>query len=873
MTTTTTCDQVTAELSDLIDGDPAAIGRHADHLAGCADCRDARHDAARLAALVADAGIDHAPPGDLAARVLAALDRSVAGSAAAAEPGTDQPSARHRDRTPMPRAATQRGWQAVPPAGRPASQGSRQRRWAAVAAATAIAAAAAAMVVRQAGQPAGTAANESSGALAAGGPVGVVTRLERAGVPGAETGVALHEGARWRSLGRDEVVPAGAELRTDDRTRAALTLADGTQLVLDHATVVAFAPDDARRIRLTAGRLAADLARRPGRSATITTPTGRIDVAAAAGAPRAGDPGGTSDAPDRGDASHPAARAATSGGASHTPDRDDARRIPDRDDARHPPDRGARRVADGARFTVTATDALTSVQVARDAVVLANQRGERDEVRAGEEGVVEAGALSVSPAPGLVRDAAWAELAPPAQPDEAASGLGALRAYKPGERRDRDWNLALARHDVRVRVVGPIARTEITETFRNDSAATLEGVYQFPLPPDAQIDGLALDVAGGFVDGAFVDKERGQKIWRGVIDRATPRSAPRPSQEIIWVEGRWRDPALLDWKRGGRFELRVYPIPAHGARTIKLAYTQVVAPRGPWREYSYPLPHSRDGSTVADLFTVDVELRGAVAGQVRAVGYDLVADPARAQVNALTLRQSGFVPRGDLVVAYRAEAGDAELRAWTFAGGAAAAPDDKLAGKRGVGIDPKVVAAQRAIAADLRPTAVLALRPRLPRWRDGAPRDYMIVVDASQSMVGERFTRATELAAAIVEQMDRRDRFGAMVCDSECRPMADPGGPAMARNRAGASDPANGTGPDAVPDAVIDPSAPITARAARAVVTAGAAELRSPSPQAASDVRGWLAAQQPAGASDLVTALRAAGVRLGPGRGAGPADD
>src|SRR6185295_6763231 len=242
-------------------------------------------------------------------------------------------------------------------------------------------------------------------------------------------------------------------------------------------------------------------------------------------------------------------------------------------------------------------------------------------------------------------------------------GLGALRAYKPGDR-DHDVGLALARHDVRIRVVGPIARTEVTETFRNDSPATLEGVYQFPLPPDAQIDGLALDVDGGFVDGAFVDKQRGQKIWRGVIDRATPHPPPRPSEDIIWVEGRWRDPALLDWKRGGRFELRVFPIPAHGARTIKLTYTQVVTPRGPWRQYSYPLPHSRDGSTVADEFTVDVELRGAEQGAVRAAGYDLTADPARRSVNGLTLRQSGFVPRGDLVIEYRAEGGDAELRAW-----------------------------------------------------------------------------------------------------------------------------------------------------------------------------------------------------------------
>ena len=146
----------------------------------------------------------------------------------------------------------------------------------------------------------------------------------------------------------------------------------------------------------------------------------------------------------------------------------------------------------------------------------------------------------------------------------------------------RDWNLALAKHDVKVRIVGPIARTEITETFRNDSAVELEGVYQFPLPSDAQIDGLALDVKDGFVEGAFVDKERGAKIWKGVIDKATPHHQQIASNEIIWVDGSWRDPALLDWKRGGRFELRVFPIPAKGQRTIKLAYTQVVTPRGPY---------------------------------------------------------------------------------------------------------------------------------------------------------------------------------------------------------------------------------------------------------------------------------------------------
>src|SRR4029079_12452740 len=132
--------------------------------------------------------------------------------------------------------------------------------------------------------------------------------------------------------------------------------------------------------------------------------------------------------------------------------------------------------------------------------------------------------------------------------------------------------------------------------------------------------------------------ERGSKIWKGVIDKAAPKPQIA-TNEMIWVPGKWRDTALLDWKRGGRFDLKIFPIPAKGARTIKIAYTQVVTPRGPWRQYIYPLPHSADGSTVADQMTVDVEVRGAARGEVRAAGYDLVADPARKDVNALTLSQ------------------------------------------------------------------------------------------------------------------------------------------------------------------------------------------------------------------------------------------
>jgi ferric-dicitrate binding protein FerR (iron transport regulator)/tetratricopeptide (TPR) repeat protein len=722
------CDQVIDDLADIVAGDRAAIARHADHIASCDACRDMRHEASQLAALAGQAGSDHVPRADLADRVLARID-------AEARPA-EKPVAKVEPKLEAKPVAKPK------PASAPRTQ---KRQWAAVFAA-AIAASGAAVIYKQS-----QSADDAPGAptsnkprIADGTSIGTITNVARAAADTA-SGVFVKEGEAWKPLAKAAAIPHGASLKTDERTRVSLELADGSKLVLDHDTVLAFDRAEPRKLTLTKGRLAADVAHVEKRPASVQTPSGTIDII-------------------------------------------------------------------GTKFVATATDSLTGVQVTRGSVSLVTTSGQRDEVRAGEEGQIDNGALTVGAAPSLAHDVAWSELAQagPAtkKDDELAQGLGALRAYKPGEKRDRDWNLALAQHDVKVRIVGPVARTEITETFKNDSNETLEGVYQFPLPPDAQIDSLELDVEGGFEQGAFVDKQRGAKIWQGVIDKATPKlEIARKPDEIIWVDGSWRDPALLDWKRGGRFELRIFPIPAKGQRTIKIAYTQVVTPRGANRQYTYPLAHSTDGSTVANNFSVDVEVRGARPGQVRAAGYALAPDPARAEVSALTFQQGGFVPRGDLVVEYEPVDTSAELRAWTFTGGAAVAPDEKLAAKKNVGIDPKVVDAQRRVAADTRPTAVLALRPKLPRWRETKPRDIMIVVDSSQSMVGERFTRATELAATIVGEMDRRDRFTVAACDSEC-------------SRLGG--------------------------------------FRAPSETAAGDVKSWLGKQIAAGASDIVASVRSA---------------
>ncbi len=483
-------------------------------------------------------------------------------------------------------------------------------------------------------------------------------------------------------------------------------------------------------------------------------------------------------------------------------------------DVAHDPDHPARIATPsgevevlGTAFDLSAADDFTSVRVTRGLVRLSGEGDRAVQVRPGEEGSINAGAApTVAPAVDLAGAVAWSELG--GEPAEATpAGIGELRAFKPGEKRDKDWRLSVARASVKVRIVGNVARTEIEETFRNDSDVALEGVYKFPMPADASIDRLALDVAGGFEEGAFVDKERAAKIWRGVIDKATPEHERRPTQEIIWVPGPWRDPALLEWQRGGRFELKIFPIPARGERTIKLGYTQTIRPHGARRRYVYPLAHSQDESNTVGQFDVDVRVSGADPKRtIRTIGYRL-DQAADGDATRLALSQQRFVPNGDLIVEYSLPDSKAELRAWTFQGAAAVAP--VTAGGKGKNKPaPEVVAAQRAIAADARPFALLALRPTLPRWTEAHPRDYLIVIDSSQSMVGERFTRASRLAAALVGQMDRQDRFAVMACDLGCQALSD--------------------------------------------------QMERPSSARAAEVARWLGEIAPAGSSDLIATLSAA---------------
>jgi hypothetical protein len=160
---------------------------------------------------------------------------------------------------------------------------------------------------------------------------------------------------------------------------------------------------------------------------------------------------------------------------------------------------------------------------------------------------------------------------------------------------------------------------------------------------------------------------------------------------------------------------------------------------------------------------VDLEVRGNDRDfGVRPLGYALEAAPGSDDTTALHLSGEGFVPAGDLSVEYALPGRASELTAWTYfegSGGARALGGSGAAGSK----------------SDASPYVALALRPKLPRPEHETGRAVALVVDASRSMLGASYARATELAVRLAGELDASDRLTVLACAVECEVLGEAG--------------------------------------------------------------------------------------------------
>ncbi|HEY8226700.1 MAG TPA: VIT and VWA domain-containing protein [Pyrinomonadaceae bacterium] len=131
-----------------------------------------------------------------------------------------------------------------------------------------------------------------------------------------------------------------------------------------------------------------------------------------------------------------------------------------------------------------------------------------------------------------------------------------------------------------------LATTHVEQVFRNDTDATLEGTYLFPIPESASIVEFAIWDGDRRLVGEVRSREEARRIYDEIVRRK-------------------RDPGLLEYAGKDLFQASIFPIPPHSDKKLELTYTQVARADAGTVAYRYPLGIGRQITEI-----------GSVAGRV-----------------------------------------------------------------------------------------------------------------------------------------------------------------------------------------------------------------------------------------------------------------
>ncbi len=142
------------------------------------------------------------------------------------------------------------------------------------------------------------------------------------------------------------------------------------------------------------------------------------------------------------------------------------------------------------------------------------------------------------------------------------------------------------------KISGQVATTHVEQIFRNDTNATLEGTYLFPIPDSASIVEFAIWEGDRKLVGEVRSREEARRIYDEIVRRQ-------------------RDPGLLEYAGKNLLQASIFPIPPHSDKKLELTYTQVLRAESGTVSYRYPLGTNHNLAQI-----------GTVSGRVDIEGKD-----------------------------------------------------------------------------------------------------------------------------------------------------------------------------------------------------------------------------------------------------------
>lgn len=123
---------------------------------------------------------------------------------------------------------------------------------------------------------------------------------------------------------------------------------------------------------------------------------------------------------------------------------------------------------------------------------------------------------------------------------------------------------------IETKISAQVATTHLEQVFRNDSDATLEGTYFFPIPEAASVSEFAIWDGERRLVGEVRSREEARRIYDQIVRKQ-------------------RDPGLLEYAGKDLFQASIFPIPPRSDKKLELTYTQVLRAESGTVSYRYPL--------------------------------------------------------------------------------------------------------------------------------------------------------------------------------------------------------------------------------------------------------------------------------------------
>jgi Ca-activated chloride channel family protein len=132
------------------------------------------------------------------------------------------------------------------------------------------------------------------------------------------------------------------------------------------------------------------------------------------------------------------------------------------------------------------------------------------------------------------------------------------------------------------KILSQVATTHLEQVFRNDTDATLEGTYLFPIPESASIVEFAIWDGDRRLVGEVRSREEARRIYDEIVRRQ-------------------RDPGLLEYAGKDLFQASIFPILPRSDKKLELTYTQVLKAESGTVAYRYPLGSGRQTTQIGSV--------------------------------------------------------------------------------------------------------------------------------------------------------------------------------------------------------------------------------------------------------------------------------